>query len=162
MNRKAFYSFHYVPDCHRVAQIRSAGVLEGNQPASDNDWEQVKRGGEAAIKRWIDNQMYGKSVALIMVGSQTAGRKWINYEIRKAWEDGKGVLGINIHRLKNLSGEQSTKGANPFSSILLRNGRPLSSVVDLYNPPYTDSKSVYGYITDNLADWIEVAIARRP
>ncbi|MFB7547958.1 TIR domain-containing protein [Streptomyces sp. NPDC056154] len=161
MNRKAFYSFHYVPDSHRVAQIRSAGLIEGNQTVTDNAWEEVKRGGEGAIKRWIDGQLSGKSVAIVMIGSATAGRKWINYEIEKAWNDGKGVLGIHIHRLKNLAQQQSPKGANPFASIPLTDGRKLSSLVRTYDPPYSNSKDAYGYITQNLSAWVETAIADR-
>ncbi|MGW5232054.1 TIR domain-containing protein [Streptomyces nodosus] len=161
MSRKAFYSFHYVRDSHRVAQIRSAGVIEGNQAVSDNAWEEVKRGGDAAIKRWIDNQLYGKSVAIILIGSETAGRKWINYEIEKAWNDGKGVFGVHIHRLKNLAQLQSPKGANPFASIPLTNGGRLSSLVKAYDPPYSDSKDVYRYITQNIPLWVEAAISDR-
>ena len=52
--RKVFYSFHYVPDAWRASQVRNMGVMEGNQPASDNDWESIKKKGDAAIKSWID------------------------------------------------------------------------------------------------------------
>jgi hypothetical protein len=31
--------------------------------------------------------MSGRSVAMVLVGKETAGRKWINYEIGKAWND---------------------------------------------------------------------------
>lgn len=47
MTRKCFYSFHYEPDNWRASQIREMGTLEGNRPATDNDWEEVKK---AAIK----------------------------------------------------------------------------------------------------------------
>ncbi|MFJ8868353.1 TIR domain-containing protein [Streptomyces sp. NPDC102473] len=161
MTRKAFYSFHYVPDNSRVAQIRSAGLIEGNQPVSDNAWEEVKLGGHAGIKSWIDGQLSGKSVAIVMIGSATAGRKWINYEIEKAWNDGKGVFGIYIHGLKNFAQEQSVKGANPFASISMTDGSKLSSRVTVYDPPYSQSKNVYGYITQNLSAWVEKAIADR-
>src|SRR5438046_1660661 len=84
MARRAFYSFHYIPDNWRASQVRMMGVIDGNQPATDNDWETVKKGGDAAIQRWIDGQLDGKSVAIVLVGTNTAGRKWINYEINKA------------------------------------------------------------------------------
>jgi len=86
MPRKVFYSFHYIPDCARAAQIRNMGIVEGNPPASDNDWESVKKGGDAAIQRWIDGQLDGKSCAVVLIGAATAGRKWINYEITSAWD----------------------------------------------------------------------------
>lgn len=101
MARKVFYSFHYNNDSWRTSQVRNIGVIEGNRPAPDNDWETVKKGGDPAIKRWIDDQMYGRSCTVVLVGSETAGRKWIEYEIRKSWEEGMGVVGIRIHNLKN-------------------------------------------------------------
>src|SRR5690554_5809326 len=117
MARRAFYSFHYKPDNWRAAQVRNMGVIDGNKPASDNDWEEVKKGGDAAIKNWIDGQLKGKSVAIVLIGEKTAGRKWIDYEIKKAWNDAKGVLGIYIHNLKDREGNQSEKGSNPFSNL---------------------------------------------
>jgi hypothetical protein len=156
VQRKAFYSFHYVPDNWRAAKVRSAGVIEGNQPASDNDWERITNQGSPAIQRWIDGQIDGKSVGILLIGSRTAGRKWINYEIRKVWGEKKGLLGIYIHNLTDRDGLQSSKGANPFNiSIDQAN---LSTIVKAYDPPVSESPSVYAYITKNLADWIEEAI----
>lgn len=162
MARKAFYSFHFVPDNWRASQVRQMGVIEGNVPVSDNDWEAVKRGGDDAIKRWIDGQMLGKSCAIVLIGSNTAGRKWINYEIVKAWDDKKGVVGVYIHNLRGNDKNQSVKGGNPFDHITLgTNGPKLSTVVMSYDPPYSDSTQVYAYIKNNLSDWIEAAIAIR-
>jgi hypothetical protein len=162
MARKAFYSFHYKPDNWRAGQVRQMGVIEGNAPASDNDWEAVTKGGDEAIKRWINDQMSGKSCAIVLIGANTAGRKWINHEIIKAWDDKKGVLGIYIHNLKDSEKKQTTKGANPFDNITLgANGPRLSTVVTAYDPPYWDSTQVYGYIKSNLSDWIEAAITTR-
>lgn len=138
------------------------GVIEGNKPASDNDWESITKKGDQAIKDWIDGQLDGKSCTVVLIGANTAGRKWINYEIENSWNSRKGVLGVFVHRLKNLDGEQSTKGENPFETFTLCEGKKkLSSVVKTYSPPYTDSKEVYAYIKENLADWIEDAISIR-
>ena len=104
MARKCFYSFHYTPDNARASQVRNIGVIEGNRPAPDNDWEKVTKGGDDAIKKWIAEQMNGRTCCIVLVGSATANRKWINHEIIKAWDNGLGVVGINIHGLKNLSG----------------------------------------------------------
>ena len=162
MARRAFYSFHYIPDCSRAAQIRNMGVIEGNVPASDNDWEAVKKGGDAAIQRWIDGQLDGKSCAVVLIGANTAGRKWIKYEIETAWNAGKGVVGIYIHGLKDFDGEQCSQGRNPFDDFTMkRDNAKLSSFVKAYNPPYFDSKQVYAYIKNNLADWLDEAILIR-
>jgi hypothetical protein len=138
------------------------GVIEGDAPVSDNDWETVTKGGDPAIEKWIAGQMSGKSCAVVLIGAATAGRKWINYEIAKAWNDEKGVLGIYIHKLKDSDSNQSSKGANPFDSVTFRKtGAKLSSVVKAYDPPYSDSTEVYAYIKKNLSDWVDAAISIR-
>ena len=156
MARRAFFSFHYKPDSWRVSQIRNMGVIEGNRPATDNDWETITSRGDAAIERWINEQMVGTSCAVVLIGANTAGRKWINYEIKKAWNDNKGVLGVYIHNLEEQNGKQSAKGGNPFD--LYNGSKLLSSVLKVYDPPYSTSKSVYNYIKENLAGWLEESI----
>lgn len=155
-----FFSFHYKPDNWRASQVRNIGALECNSPASDNDWETITSGGDAAIERWISDQMYGRTCTVALIGENTAGRKWINHEIKKTWNDGKGLLGIHIHRLRNSLQQQSSQGANPFSNFNV-DGRPLSSIVHAYDPPYSQSTDVYAYIRANVADWIEEAIQIR-
>lgn len=83
MARQVFYSFHYDNDNWRASQVRNIGVIEGNRPAPDNDWETIKKGGDAAIQNWINNQLRYRSCTIVLIGSNTAGRKWINYEIEK-------------------------------------------------------------------------------
>lgn len=159
MARRVFFSFHYIPDCWRVAKIRNMGVIEGNRPVSDNDWEGIKRGGPKAIERWIRSQLYGRSCTIVLVGAKTAGRRWINYEIKQSWNAGKGVLGIHIHKIEDCQGKPAQKGRNPFDLTI--GGKNLSSIVKLYNPPQATSIGVYNYIQKNLADWVEDAIAIR-
>ena len=127
VKRRTFFSFHYKPDNWRASQVRNMGVVDGNEPVSDNDWETVTGRGDTAIQEWIDGQMRGKSCAIVLIGSQTSGRKWIKYEIEKAWNDGKGVVGVYIHNLRDSKGEQSKKGANPFYSFIV-DGHRLSTL----------------------------------
>ncbi len=161
MTRKVFYSFHYIPDNWRASQVRNIGAVEGNKPAADNDWETVKKGGDPAIQRWIDGQMTGRTCTVVLIGAETAKRKWIDYEINKAWDAGKGVVGIHVHNLKDVLEQQSKKGTNPFAHIPAKSSTFLSSVIKTYDPPYTDSKLVYAYIKENLSDWIEEAVKIR-
>ena len=39
--------------------------------------EEVKRKGKASIEKWIDDNMYGKSCVVVLVGSETANRPWV-------------------------------------------------------------------------------------
>jgi hypothetical protein len=97
-----------------------------------------------------------------LIGKETAGRKWINYEIQKAWNTGKGVVGIHVHNLKNSAGELSARGANPFTTIAMsRDNGKLSGIVKTYDPPGLSSTEVYAHIKANLAAWVEEAIKIR-
>lgn len=93
--RQVFYSFHFDNDVFRVQQIRNIGVIEGNTPVSLNEWESVKKKGDAAIKKWIDDNMKYRSCVIVLIGEQTANRKWVNHEILKAWNEKKGLLGMD-------------------------------------------------------------------
>lgn len=157
--RQVFYSFHYKPDCWRAATVRSIGTIEGNKPASDNDWEEITNKGESAIKKWIEEQMCYRSCIVVLVGSNTANRKWINYEIVKSWNDNMGVVGIYIHGLKDKDEKTTFKGDNPFDYITHGpTKKPLSSIVKCYNPSGLDSKERYNWIAKYLADAVEEAI----
>lgn len=155
MAKKVFFSFHYVPDNWRVSQVRQMGVIEDNPAVKDNDWETITKGGDAAIQKWIDSQITNRTCAVILVGENTANRKWINYEIKKAWANGLGIVGIHIHGLKNVAGETARMGSNPFSYT----GH--ADAVKLYNPAGSDSKAVYKTISDNLDAWVTEAITIR-
>lgn len=160
MARKVFTSFHYKPDNWRASQVRNIGKIEGNCPATANRWEEVTNGGETAIKKWISDNMSGKTCVVVLVGENTAGRKWIKHEIKKAWDDGRGIFGIHIHNLKDSQGNQSEKGRNPFEDYDIGD-KNMSSIVKCYNPPYLTSKYVYEHIEENIVDWIEEAIEIR-
>ena len=85
VKRNVFYSFHYDADNWRASQVRNMGVIEGNAPCSDNDWEKITKSGDDAIKKWITGQLSGRSCVVALVGAETAGRKWISYETSKGW-----------------------------------------------------------------------------
>jgi len=160
--RRVFYSFHY-KDVMRVAQIRNIGAIEDNKPVSENEWEEVKNKGKAAIEEWIDENMNYRSCVIVLVGEETAQREWVKYEIKKAWEDGKGLLGIYIHNIKDPSqcrlgrSGKCNKGDNPFEQFYL-DKKKLSNIVKCYNP---DCRDAYNDIKDNLENWIEEAIEIR-
>ncbi|MGR3794007.1 TIR domain-containing protein [Vannielia sp. SX4] len=156
MAKRVFFSFHYSNDNWRASQVRNIGILDGNRSATDNDWEQIKQGGDAAIQRWIDNQMDGKSTVAVLIGSQTAGRRWINYEIKRAWDIGKAVLGVRIHQLKNRLGQTSVQGANPFSEFSIR-GQNLANIVPILDAGPCDSQTAYNRIAAQIGDYIEHA-----
>ncbi|MGN7805783.1 TIR domain-containing protein [Ensifer sp. 22521] len=160
MARKTFLSFCYKDDHWRVQQVKNMGVVEEQPLLSANKWEEIENQGDAAIKKWIDENLKGKSCLIVLIGQRTAKRKWVQYEIQKAFDDGKGVLGVYIHNLKDSGGNQTTMGSNPFDGFTVGSD-PLSKWAKVYNPPYSTSSYVYDHIKNNLADWVETAINLR-
>jgi hypothetical protein len=157
IKRKIFYSFHYGNDVMRVQQVRNMGVVEGNEPVTANAWEEVKRKGDASIKKWIDDTLQGKSCAIVLIGEETYKRPWVLHEIQRAWEMGKGLFGIHIHNLKCPNNGTCSKGKNPFELFTFKHaGQVVTPRV--YDPIFWDA---YGEISQNLSAWIEKAIAQR-
>ena len=162
IKRQVFYSFHYKPDNWRASMVRNIGVVEGNRPATDNDWEEAAKEGNHAIKAWIDGQMKDKSCAIVLVGTHTANRKWIRYEILKAWENKMGIVGIHIHGLEDQKKHTSLKGINPFGEIIDDELYiTMSSIVKCYDPQGANSQEKYAWIAKYLSEMVEEAIIIR-
>lgn len=155
IRRKVFYSFHFDNDVFRVQQVRNMGVIEGNEPTTPNNWEQIRR-TPGGVERWIDDNMKGKSCVVVLIGTETAKRPWVQYEIKKAWEDGKGLFGIYVHNLRCPRTGTSRKGPNPFDLIKFTKANGRTYVPTVYDPSGADA---YGDINRNLSKWIERALA---
>lgn len=155
--KKIFYSFHFDNDVMRVQQVRNIGVIEGNEPVTAQKWEEAKK-TPGGIEKWIDDNMKRKDCVVVLVGSDTANRPWVQHEIRKAWDSGKGLVGIYIHNLKCPRNGKSTQGKNPFDQFTFTDGTKLSTKVKCHNPSSTDA---YSDISKNIELWIDSAIKAR-
>jgi hypothetical protein len=153
-----FYSFHFDNDVMRVQQIRQMGMIDGDEPVSPNDWETVKRRGPAAVERWIDDNMKYKRCVVVLIGTETHTRPWIQHEIRKAWTENRGLLGIHIHNLNCPRQGTCSKGTNPFDQFTFRDGNNNIVRPPVYDPP---AFGTYKHIKDHLAAWVDDAVARR-
>jgi ferredoxin-fold anticodon binding domain-containing protein len=160
--RQVFFSFHFDNDSWRASQVRNMGKVSGDSTFSDNDWEEVKVKSEKEIKEWINKQLEKRSCLVLLIGAETADRKWINYEIKKAYELDKGIVGIYVHKLKSSDGTQDDKGANPFYYVKSENGQRISKFVKCFDSSYTISTYVYDDIKDNIEDLIEYGIEHKP
>ena len=107
MKHRVFFSFEYYKDNWRAGQVRNMGKVDGNSTFSDNDWEEVKLKTDKEIKKWIDDQMSYRSCIVVLIGATTSTRKWVKYEIEKAYELGKGIVGIYVHGLKDKEGNKT-------------------------------------------------------
>lgn len=104
MARSVFFSFKY-EDVSRAMVVRNSWVTQGKKAAGfidKADFEKVKKQGDNAIKNWIDKQLEGTSVTVILVGEKTCKSRWVKYEIEKSIERGNGLLGIDVSKIKDL------------------------------------------------------------
>jgi hypothetical protein len=126
MARNVFFSFHYQRDIVRVNQIRNLPEIVDKSAAGFRDsslWEEAKKKSDDAIKKLINEGLLGTSVTVVCIGNKTAGRKFINYEIQKSIDRGNGILGVQIHHLKNFAQEVDTVGDTP--ALLTQNKYPI-------------------------------------
>lgn len=131
MARRVFFSFNYDKDIWRVNQIRNIPNVIGVARAGFADaslWEEAKKKGDAAIKKMIDEGLTGTSVTVVCITSGTAARRWVNYEIDKSLEIGNGLLGLQIHHLKDKDGNTTSAGADPPQ--IEKNGFKIYKYVD--------------------------------
>ena len=143
MARRSFFSFHHKRDSWRVGQVRNCWLTKPDAETAGfwdaAEWEKIKLQTDAAIQAWIDKQMEGTSVTVVLIGTETSQRKHVNYEIRKSIQKGNGLLGIYIHNIKDANGRTDLKGANPLP------------------PEY----KTYDWVADggreNIGAWIEAA-----
>lgn len=111
MARRVFFSFKY-RDVSRAMVVRNSWVTQGRSAAGfidAADFEKLKKRGDSAIKLWIDDQMTGTSVTIVLVGKYTCSSRWVKYEIERSKSLGHGLLGIDISKIRNLDGKTSDR-----------------------------------------------------
>jgi len=157
MARKVFFSFHYERDVWRAGQVRNSWVTKPDRDTAgfwdSASWEEVKKKGDAAIKKWIDDQLTGTSVTIVLIGAETSNRDYVKYELEKSWKRGNGILGIYIHQMKDKDGKTDTKGSNSFGPIFTSPNDDKKYFVERF--------TTYDWVDDDgynkLGDWVEAA-----
>lgn len=156
MARRVFFSFHYERDVRRIVQVRNSWVVRAKgeaQPFYDKaDFEEAKKRA-GGIEKWIEEQMKGTSVTVVLFGAQTAERAWVRHEIRRSHELGKGLLAIDIHNVKDPQWCTDVQGTNPLDYWQVEQGGRKVSLGSLYR--------CYDWVRDdgynNISAWIEAA-----
>lgn len=168
MAKSVFYSFHYERDSWRVQQVMNMGRIDKNDPEqpkrpigqpllNSQEWETIRRKGDQAIEKWIDEQMKYKKAVIVLIGAETANRPWVQYEIEHAWKIKKPLLGIKIHGLKSSEGRPDHEGPSPFTDYTPR--------IPVFDPTVRksgkiDTKATREKLKDNLLDWSSKGVTR--
>ena len=161
MARSVFYSFHYQNDISRVMTVRHRWVTYGTQMVSGiidhAEFEKVQRQGKATIERWIDQQLTGTTATIVLIGAETLNRPYVQYEIRKSRERGNAVIGVFIHRIKDLAGRESS-ACSVHTPIGLNDFRGYAFFDQI-------ATGIYDYVLDdgysNLDKWVDSAIRKQ-
>lgn len=161
MAQSVFFSFQYEPDNWRVQQVMNMGAISGGSAFTPQDWESVRYKTDAAIEKWIHDQMLYTKAVIVLVGATTSKSRWVKHEIIKGWNDKRPLLGVRVHGLLNRDGYTSSPGENPFAGISLTSGGTIADHVPLITPAGSDSRGVYRDIQDNLEDWVNLRAYKR-
>ena len=156
MARKVFFSFHYKRDVRRIVQVRNCWVVRAKgeaQPFYDAaEFEEAKKRA-GGIEKWIEEQLKGTSVTVVLFGAETYDREWVRHEIKRSYELGKGILAIDIHNVKDPQLGADVQGKNPLDYW----------EVEQYGKkvPFSKLYKSYDWVNDdgynNFSTWIEAA-----
>jgi MTH538 TIR-like domain (DUF1863) len=157
MARKVFFSFHYERDAQRAAIVRNHAVTKDNDQAAGYvdkaAWESIERQGDAAIKKWIGEQLSGTSVTIVLVGAETDSRPWVKYELQQSYAQKNRLLAVTLHNIKDFSGNTDRAGSTNFGS--LGKDRDGNDVYFFQIAKTYDWVSNNGY--ENFGKWVEEA-----
>jgi hypothetical protein len=64
-------------------------------------WEEAKEKGRSELERLIAAGLTGTTVTAVLIGSHTASRPWVAYEIQQSIKRGNGLIGVRVHKIKD-------------------------------------------------------------
>ncbi len=168
--RHVFFSFHHA-DILRTVLVRNMWVVnkQTTRFTDSANYERSRRQGQRAIERWIDSQLIGTSVTVVLIGTHTLNRQFVKYEIDRSIARGNGLLGIHINKLEDPNNRIK---AERVSSNLDKYNPPLETAMDYINKyiagqkyetknylesPAKTPNAYYNWIRNNIGGWVERA-----
>lgn len=137
--------------------VRNSWVTQGKEAAGFIDkaeFEKMKRKGEKEVYKWIDKQLEGTSVTVVLIGAETLSRPFVQYEICKSLQRGNAVIDVYINWIRDMRTLKISAKGN------------VHTVIGYYedgSPAYFDNvcDGIYDYVTQdgyaNMGSWIEIA-----
>lgn len=156
MVRKVFFSFHYENDVNRANIVRNSWVVRGRSDAGFIDkaeFEKLKLRGDKAVERWIDEQLKGTSVTVVLIGKETLSRYFVQYEIIESYKKGNPIIGVGLNNIRDMRTGLTSITQSIHTKIGEFNGRPITFADVMSN--YYDYITNDGY--NNLRSWIDSA-----
>lgn len=92
---------HYEKDDKYVQNLKtrltSSGKIVRNFSVDSSKHKDGRRPTDNVIARLLNIRIKACSTFICLIGPDTHKRPWVNYEIRKAFQEGKKVVGIYTH-----------------------------------------------------------------
>ena len=124
MARRTFFSFHYKPDVTRAWVVRNSWVAKLAQGEREDAgffdssvFEAAQRESDDALKNFLRDGLKNTTVTCVLVGTETALRRWVRYEIFRSFIRGNGLFAVRIHSIAGLHKMRSSSGPNPFANM---------------------------------------------
>ncbi len=118
---KIFFSFYFTRDYYRAYQVMQSWLKQPNANAtpfiSSQEIERMGRDGLTAIYQWIEAEVQSSDITVVLIGQETAGRHFVEYEIAQAQKIQQPIFGVHIHQIKDAEGNGDRSGQNPLLPI---------------------------------------------
>lgn len=96
---------HHGRDDDKVQSLKKRLTDKGynirNYSVDSTKHTKKKRPSDAVIQRYLRRQISWSGTFICLIGKDTHSRPWVNYEIRKAYLQGKKIVGIYAHGAKD-------------------------------------------------------------
>jgi MTH538 TIR-like domain (DUF1863) len=119
--RRVFFAYHYKADVQRAQVVSKSWITKPDRESAgflnNLEFEKKQRQDKELLKQFLSDAMKGCSVTAVLIGTETARRPWVRYELIRSFQQGRGLLGIYVHNINDFNGKTAEQGHNPFGSI---------------------------------------------
>jgi len=100
-HKNVFISHHSKDDDH-IQQMKDLLYSKGYtiKNSSVDSTKPNRLTSEAAIKRLLKLRIHWAGTFICLIGPETHSRKWVDWEIKKAHQKGKRIIGVFVHGAK--------------------------------------------------------------
>ena len=102
----------------------------------------------------FQDQLKNTTVTVVLIGTETASREWVLYEIRESWKRGNAIVGVRIHGIKDQDSKTDSFGMSPLDVVKFEDGTTLSTVCETYDWVADSGR-------EHLGEWLEEAVQAR-
>lgn len=120
MARRVFFSFHYYKDVQRSEVVKKSQFLRDKELAGFFDssaMEEAKKKDADSLRRFLKKEMENSSVVCVLVGEETANRRWVRFEILQGLMDARGIVGVRVHSIAGFDRKTTKAGPDPFDLL---------------------------------------------